>query len=207
MAVLVFVLATSAAPAFAQAICGYPKLISPKSAYLSDNKPVVEWEATPNAQYYRVMITSRLPEGRILTAIDTQTSATRFVPPLALATMKANVRIGVTAYCGSEPSKQPAVQDPTRFLIDASGNCALKTQAHIDGTGLKRTVRWDAVPGASAYQITVYDAANAAPVERKTTRVPNVELDVPADKVVIVGIRPECATGGGEQIHALIVPQ
>ncbi len=198
--------ALATAPARAQFVCGYPKLVTPVSTDLTTSKPPIEWEAIAGAQYYRVTITSRLPEGRILAAIDTQVPGTHFVPPQPLAETRANIRIGVTAYCNAEPNAALAPQEPARFLINASANCALRSEVHVDGTGRRRILTWDAVAGANAYRVVAYSAFDGTLVTQQTTRAAKAELDAPTANPVVVGIRPECATGVGDQVHALVLP-
>lgn len=185
--------------ALAQSECGQPALVAPAKEMIADTRPRIEWTPVPGAKFYKIWVESRVPEGRVLFTQDIQTTASFWQPPQPLTDYKANVRIRVQANCGgpSVDSEKPKLLD-SRFRIDTGIACVMPESLAIKPTPHGIELNWSALPEARLYEVSAFPVQGAGNVVVKSeTPRTSVRLELPANGIWTVGIRPRCANGYG----------
>lgn len=203
-----FLAALAVSPAFAGHECGIPPILQPRAgAVVTDAKPRIEWGAVVDATRYRLLVEARVPEGRVLSVHDLQTSATSWVAPQALTDRKANVKVKVLAVCGQQDRDEAAAAiDPPqlRFRIDVTGACTLSSDPVVRGDEQSKEVSWAPTPGAQSYELAVYSALNGRLLSRTETRQAGLRLAPLPPGAWVVGVHPRCAVGQGASRFAVV---
>jgi hypothetical protein len=177
------------------------RLIAPAAgATVADARPVITWAPLPGASRYRVEIESRIPEGRVLVALDTQVGETRFQPPQPLTDHRAAVKVRVSAGCAPDDGARLRAR-AAAFQIDTSPLCA--TPAAMTVTPDRRALAWPAVPNATRYDVTLLRPGDGSVVRRGDTRQPAFALPSGPEPLVAV-VRPYCPTGFGTAGSAFV---
>lgn len=176
--------------------CGAPALIAPDAPVVSDPRPRIAWAPHPGATAYRVTLTSRVPEGAQLAALDVQTETTSLLPAQPLAVDRALVRVRVTALC---PAGDPGQSGDERlFVIDATARCTLSGPVAIRRDGAQVSVGWHAAPAAGTVDVAVYSAADGRLLGQAEARGAEAKLDTATREPVVAVVRPRCAAIAGE---------
>jgi hypothetical protein len=173
-----------AAPAAKQ--CPEPLVTLPaRESTHSTVRPTISWEAVPGISSYRLRLTSREPEGRTFTTIDTVVSGTLFVPPQALTDGFAVVKVAITSQC---PEGAPPVQPPVaehRFFLDARPACSVGGLT-IDAQ--TKRIEWTPTAGASRYDVYAYHTVDGRLLLKLDTREPHLVL-APATEPAVIAVR------------------
>ncbi len=177
--------------------CGSPRITEPAGDVISERVPEIRWTEVSGAEYYRVRVESRVPEGRTLVSLDAQVSTARFKPPQPLAEHRASVRVTVTAHCpgGSVSSDE---QHIGRFRIDTSPSCVLNGPISAVSKAGDLDLTWQAPEEALAYTVALYTPENGILIGQFDARVPHLRMRLPVVGRVGVAIQPQCRSGKGQ---------
>jgi hypothetical protein len=201
---LAFCLAVLANPLIAHAQeCAQPVVTQPAMGIVTDKAPEIAWSAVPGAEYYRVQIAIRVPEGALLGSLDTQVRRNKFRPPLPAHAGRVLVITKVTPYCrntGFGPSSNPDVGG--RFLLESRGDCRLAETPKVDSNKGKLLLSWSEAAGAQAYEITRFDPAKGTPRESVQTIHARHELTTEPAETEMIGVRPVC--NGKPGLYSLV---
>jgi hypothetical protein len=183
------------------ATCSEAELIEP-AAIVAEARPILSWKPISGASQYRVEIESRVPEGRVLVALDTQVSGTRFRPPQPLTDFRSAVKVRVTAGCPTDDGSRLR-EKPASFQIDTSSLCPGPERIGPSEDG--RDIQWSAVPAAIRYDVVLLGPDGPdidVRLERQTQRT---RLPLPATgETLIAAVRAYCPTGFGPRGLALV---
>ena len=157
----------------ANAACLEVELVNPApGSTISEARPRIEWRAIEGAEHYRLRLESRVPEGKVLSALDTLVTGTSFVPPAVLTDYQAAVKVRVSLPC-------PDVDDPTvgelqpRFYIDVSPACPAVQDVYWADGG---RIAWAPQPRAKRYDVSIISADDGALLAQAQTSAPNVSV-------------------------------
>jgi hypothetical protein len=172
---------------FAQTVedCMQAEILEPAQQAISDSRPTLEWRALPGVSRYRLRLQSRVPEGELLTSIDTLVDGTRFTPPRALADHRAIVKIVVTAPCASPPD----LDEGRRLYIDTGLSCRMAPLQPDTRTG---EWSWSPTPGAVEYEIYRYAMPEGRLLGRERTQAPK---SVATQGSTVLAVRARCENG------------
>lgn len=195
----VLLLCLSYIESYAQETCATPVLISPAQVDITDAKPRFEWTSVANAKRYSFWLESRLPEGRVLSTHDIQTSGTSWIPPAALTETRALLKVKLTAMCdeGDNNDATPIAPPFVRFRIDTSGRCVIPTAPLVQFVGQQVDVSWLAVAGADYYELSTFFGDGAKFDRKNDTRNPRYLLASLSPGVWTIAVRPHCPSGYG----------
>lgn len=184
----------------AQETCGTPEFLSPAVTDIANPRPPFEWSPVLNAKRYRLWLESRLPEGRVLSTYDIQTTLTHWIPPAALTETRALIKVKLTAICGEDGGNSEAlpVNPPfARFRIDTSASCILQETPAVTLASQGAEINWPVVAGADYYELATYSGADAKLVHKNEVRNTRFRLEALTPGVWIISVRPHCLTGFG----------
>jgi len=146
-----------------------------------------------------VQLESRVPEGRVLSRIDTVLAGTRFVPPSALTDERAAVKVLVTADCGA--AKQPSViEEPARFFVDLRGSCPAPA-VRVE----KNRIVWGKVAGAQRYEVAVYSAIDGRSLLQAESLEPAYQLPA-VQQPAYAMVRARCAGAYSAPAYQVLGP-
>jgi len=190
-------LAAACVPALAHGECTPAEIAGPvRGSTRHDARPEIRWGALSGAEFYRVQIESRVPEGRVLERIDARVSGDRFVPPRPLAEGRAAVKVLVTADCSGGTS---IATRPAWFFIDMAPGCPAVRGFSLSGESAPRA-QWTPGGGATRYEVEAYSASDGRLIVRKETTLGSVDLPH-AKTPLVVAVRPRCGPIVGEAAY------
>lgn len=195
----VLLLCLSYLESHARETCATPVIISPAEVDITDAKPRFEWTSVANAKRYRFWLESRLPEGRVLSTHDIQTSATSWIPPAALTETRALLKVKLTAMCneGDNNGVTPIAPPFVRFRIDTSVGCVIPSAPMVSLVGQQADVSWPAVVGADYYELSIFFGDEAKLNRKNETRNTKFQLESLSPGVWTIAVRPHCPSGYG----------
>lgn len=176
--------------------CGSPRITEPAGDVIGERAPEIRWTEVSGAEYYRVRVESRVPEGRTLVSLDAQVSTARFKPPQPLAEHRASVRVTVTAHCPGGSTSSDEQQG--RFRIDTSPRCVLNGPISAVSKAGDLDLTWQAPEGALAYTVALYTPESGILIGQFDARVPHLRMRLPVAGRVGVAIQPQCRSGKGQ---------
>jgi hypothetical protein len=182
--------------------CREARIESPASrSTVTESQPTVRWEPLPGAMNYRVEIESRVPEGRVLVAIDTMVEGTSFRPPRPLTDFRGAVKLRISAGCPVDDGS--ALREKGAwFLIDTSPLCSLAGPLALSPDGL--WLEWKPVAAAVRYDVSLRET-NGDPRSEGQTKEPRYALPAESRPFVAI-VRPYCPTGFGRWASVLVSP-
>jgi len=180
--------------------CGIPELLAPSEVDIASAKPRFEWNPVANAKRYRLWLESRLPEGRVLSTNDIQTTSTSWVPPAALTENRALLKVKLTAICdedGANSEALPITPPFARFRINTSASCVLPTDPVVTLKAKGAEVSWAAIAGENYYELALFSGVEAKLAQKKEIRNTKFQLDPLPPGLWIISVRPRCPSGYG----------
>lgn len=195
---LALVLGTAlAGPRPAVAGCAPAEITAPAAdATLADTRPVITWRPVPGATAYRVRVQSRVPEGAVITDLDTLATAPRFAPPQPLTDHRAIVRVTVTPDCG-DAAETAAPLPGHRFFIDTRLTCPAATDLQVQRDAKGARLTWTPTPGAVRYEVLAFGADDWRLQGRGETRDAAFALPDARSKPAVAALRVRCGEGFG----------
>jgi len=179
------------------AACEPPLLSFPGTSELTITQPRLAWKNVAQASAYRVRLQSRVPDGRVIAALDTVVNAPEFLPPRPIAEHRAKVTVRLSALCGSETSTESV----STFVIDTSPVCKLGGVEAALESG-KASLKWAALPGARSYEVRAYRLLDGRLLASRESREAAVQIAL--GEPAVVSVRPACAGGLGEAIYRVV---
>jgi len=195
---LALVLGTAlAGPRPATGGCAPTEITAPAAdATLADTRPVITWRPVPGATAYRVRVQSRVPEGAVITDLDTLATAPRFAPPQPLTDHRAIVRVTVTPDCG-DAAETAAPVPGHRFFIDTRLACPAATDLQVQRDAKRARLTWTPPPGAVRYEVLAFGAEDWRLQGRGETRDAAFALPDAGSKPAVAALRVRCSAGFG----------
>ena len=183
------------------ATCDAPKIAVQSMALLYEFRPTIMWEKVPGANQYRVQVRSQVPEGRVVTTIDTLVSANQFTPPHPLVESRVIVTVKVSAVCGQLESESSV----KRFLLDVTRECLAPSGVKAMAKEGKMLLVWDPRQAVEGYRIVLRSALNGEELERR--EIADVKVSFDGGKyfntLLLASIESLCKQAMGE---AVILP-
>lgn len=184
---------------YAQTVCGTPQILAPTQTNIDHAKPRFEWTSVENAKSYRLWLESRIPEGRVLSTHDIQTTATNWTAPSALTETQALLKIKLIAICDemSDPNDIAAQPHFARYIVDVSESCVIAASPLAKVSNSFIDVSWPRVEGADHYELMLFSGTDAKLFKRLDTRDPQFQYERLKPGVWIVSVRARCPSGYG----------
>ena len=186
-----------AGPRPALAGCTPVEITAPAAdATLADTRPLIAWRPVPGVTAYRVRVQSRVPEGAVITDLDTLATEPRFSPPQALTDHRAIVRVTVTPDCG-DAAETAAPMPGHRFFIDTRLTCPAATDLQIQRDGPGARLTWTPAPGAARHEVLVFGGDDWRLHGRGETRAAAFALPDAGSRPAVAALRVHCGEGFG----------
>jgi hypothetical protein len=199
--ILTAAMLTASSTVIAADACQAANLITPgRGSTIPDARPLIEWEALPNQDQYRVRLRSRVPEGEVVVSLDAVVQGTQFRPPRTLTDFHAVVWVTVTGLCDGQP---PVADDDAAFYVNTGPLCPLGPLR--DTAEPAETIIWSPVSGAIEYESFFYEMPDSKLVERTASRESSARIPAALRRPAVVATRAKCATGFGE-LRYLVLP-
>ncbi|MGH8702811.1 MAG: hypothetical protein ACREVR_16785 [Burkholderiales bacterium] len=176
----------------AAAACPRAEIVAPeRGTRVVQLRPVIEWRALPGINRYHVQLESQIPEGRVVSRIDTIVAGTRFVPPAELTDSRAAVKLLVTAAC---KDVSPLVAElPAWFFVDAAALCPPIEKLTFTGA---EKVEWPPLAAATRYEVTFYAMPEGKLIAAGETAARFYDV-TRGPAPVLVAVRPRCGAAIG----------
>ncbi|MBL8511860.1 MAG: hypothetical protein JNM52_09455 [Betaproteobacteria bacterium] len=175
-------------PAQAANNCDSPQWLSPSQhQQLTTARPVMTWAAVAGATGYEVAIESRVPEGEVLSKVNTQTTAPAFTPSAALTRERALVAASVVALCAEGARSLPAERV---FFIDVRGSCPAPAGLQTMRQGNFVRLTWPDT--ALKVEARFFSGDAATPEEGEVSSTGALLLPLPTDQKRALGVRSLC---------------
>ena len=203
-AVLVLLLLTISSLATADTLtasCAAPEIFAPSSTVLHESRPLIEWVKVPGGSQYRVQVRSQVPEGKVVTTIDTVVNENRFAPPQPLVESRAIVTVKVTTLCGQVESESSM----KRFVLDVTRECPAPSGVKAMAKEGKVLLAWSPQRGADGYRVVLRSALNGAELERREIADAKVSFDGAKyfHTLLMASVESRCKQAAG---HAVVFP-
>ena len=196
----IFFLLLGAFDVYAQTVCGTPQILFPAQLKIEHAKPRFEWAPVENAKSYRLWLESRVPEGRVLSTHDIQTTATNWTPPSALTETRAFLKVKLIAICNEmsvDPIDVPAQPNFVRYTIDVSESCVITDSPVVKISNPYTEVSWPRVEGVEHYELMLFSGTDAKLFKKTETRNPHFQYEFLTPGVWTVSVRARCPSGYG----------
>ena len=173
----------------------------PARSTVAEAQPAVRWEPLAGVTTYRVEVESRIPEGRVLVALDTMVTGTSSRPPRPLTDFRAAVKLRVSAGCPADDGS--ALREKGAwFLVDTSSLCPFPDPLTLSPD--RRWLELTPVTGALRYDVSLRETDGEPRAEGQTKES---RYALPAEGRPFVAIvRPYCPTGFGRRASMLVTP-
>lgn len=147
--------------------------------------PTLSWSASPEATGYAVDIVSRVPEGGVITRQSIRTQGLAVGLPRLDASRPTKIILEVAPVCRSGAGAKATYV----ALVVPGAACASVTGVSSEGRGAQRSVVWSGP--AAEYEVSAFDSATGALIDKRNTRDRRVSGIGPAQPVVIA-VRKLC---------------
>jgi hypothetical protein len=173
----------------AWASCTEVALIAPvRGTTSAEIRPQLVWSPVAGSARYRVQIESRVPNGRVIARIDTQTSETTFTPQQPFAVGAVTVKARVLADCGAEEDSTVG-EAPPWFFIDPRAACEPPREVAFRSAPAA-ALEWRLHPGTRT-EVAVFFADGGQLIVREEVGGTRYAMAA-ATGPLIIGIRTHC---------------
>jgi hypothetical protein len=189
--------ASLSSPSARSAECGPVVFHQEDGAVASGPKSSFRWREVKGASRYRVSLVARIPEGRILEDIRTETRTAFFQLPRPLDQRLVLVSISVTPVCPGAPG----VTSAATMLVERTEDCAVPDSVDAKRSDRSVEMRWNTTGSES--EVWRYSAIDGRLISSLRTSSKSFEAPVDRGDVQIVAIRSRCARAASEGVFVI----